>query len=614
MDQKQLAEEIRRHRKLYYNETPEISDGDFDNLVGQMREIDPNDPVLKEVGAPIEDGKVKVTHSRIMGSLDVVNNEDEWRRWNDKHQTYQPKIIVAEPKLDGLTIVLTYKNGKFVRGATRGDGEVGELIVHAEKMTGVLKELTHPVDIEVRGEGVVKRVDAEKEGAANPRNLATGLTKRKNGQGIEMIHFIPFQLVNGGTYKDELEELERMKELGFPEVVEYFPHPGSGVVEAFNYFEARRPDYDYDMDGVVLKYNSKQIQEELGETEYSPKWAVAWKFKSDKGLTRVTGISCKTGRTGRVVPVLHVEAIKLAGATCVNVTANNFGFIKDNEIGIGTELILERAGDVIPHVVEVTKPVGECIIPETCPTCNTALWWDGPNLICKSNECEGKTSALIQNWIWGTGIEWFGPAAQKSLAEAGLLKGIPDIYTISLEDYKRVVGSAMGTKIYCSIQEKKDMDWWRFLMALGVKHLGYKIAKELAKRWKTIPDIISFLEQTPIEGMGVIKNRIIKELSDRSSEILKVLSEVTITYPEEKEVMQGKLQGSFCVTGTLSKPRKQIHKLIEENGGTIASGVSKGLDYLVAGEKAGSKLDKARSLGVKVISEQELMGMIKDQQ
>jgi len=599
---KELAEEIQKHRKLYYEGTPEITDEEFDGLVERLRELDSENEVLKEVGAPIESDK-KIEHSRIMGSLAVVNNEEGWLKWSSN------EYFIAEPKLDGLTIVLKYVKGNLVHGATRGNGKVGELITFAHRMHGVPNKLRAAVDVEVRGEGVVRKEDAEKLGAANPRNLAVGLTKRKDGNGIELIHFIPFQLVNGNEFETEIDEVNKLKELGFPEVIETYLCTRTGASEIFKKFEENRAGANYDMDGVVFKHNSKKIQKELGESGSDPRWAIAWKYKSEKAKTRVVEITHKAGKTGRIVPVLKINPVKLAGAVCVNVTANNYGFIRDNKIGIGTQIILERAGDVIPHIVEVTEAKGDVIIPDRCPCCNHELRWDGPNLICDNINCSQRKLAIIQNWIWGMDIEWFGPAAQKELFFNNFITDISDIYEISEMAYIEVIGSAMGKKIYKSIQDKAKCEWWRFLMSLGVQHLGSTVSKELAKRWKTIDEIIENLVGTEIQGMGIIKQRIVDELKIRREEILRILKHMQIQVEKKIETTR-KLSGTFCITGTLSKPRKEIQELITKNGGKVLGGVCKGLNYLVVGEAPGSKLSKAQVLGIKIIKEQDLLEII----
>jgi len=599
-----LAEDIKRHRKLYYDGNPEISDMEFDGLVNSLKELSPDHPVLKEVGAPVE-GK-KIIHTTAMKSLDTVHTHGDFLKWIK----VTGEDLVCEPKLDGLTIVLTYKKGNFVKAATRGDGITGELIEYGKRINGVPLILEDNIDIEIRGEGIVSKKYAESVGAANPRNLAVGLIKRKDGgAGIKNVTFKAFQLVNGHGEETELEEIFRLKKLGF-NVVDHDIIDRNNAIEIFTKWEEKRPNLDYDIDGMVFKYNKKTIQEVLGENEHYPKWAIAWKFTSEKAITNVEGIVYKTGKTGRVVPVLQVRPVKLSGAVCVNVTANNFGFIRENQIGIGTELLLERAGDVIPHVVKITKSIGNVHIPEDCPSCATMLKWDGPNLICQNNECPAKKLALIQHWIDKMEIEWFGPAAQNSLIDAGYLNEVSDMYQITLDAYKKIVGDGMGKKIYDSIQEKKNCELWQFLTALGIHNLGNRLSKQLSKRWNSIDDIIENLENTDIEGMGVIKGRIVKALKLRYVEILKLRSQMKIKDNKKEGGSKMKLSGNFCITGTLSSPRKEIQAMIEENGGTIASSVSKNLDYLVAGDKCGSKLAKANKLGVIVLTEEDLMKRI----
>ena len=595
---------IKKHRKLYYDGNPEISDEGFDGLVMRLKELSPNHPVLKEVGAPAE-GK-KIIHTTPMKSLDTVHTHEDFMKWAKEIE----EGIIAEPKLDGLTIVLTYKNGKFLRAATRGDGIAGELIEYGKRIKGVPPTLKENIDIEIRGEGIVSKKYAESVGAANPRNLAVGLIKRKGGDGIENVTFKAFQLVNGHGEATEIEELFRLQDLGFDVVDNNLIQNKYSALEIFAEWEEKRPDLDYDIDGMVYKYNRKVIQEKLGEHENYPKWAIAWKFKSEKAITVVEGMVYKTGRTGRVVPVLQVSPVKLSGAVCVNVTANNFGFIRENQIGIGTELLLERAGDVIPHVVKITKAIGNVHIPEDCPSCATGLKWDGPNLICQNDECSAKKLALIQHWIDKIEIEWFGPAAQNALIDAGYLKEVSDMYQITPDIYRKIVGDGMGKKIYASIQEKKNCELWQFLTGLGIHNLGNRLSKQLAKRWNNVDDIIENLEKTNIEGMGVIKGRIVKELKRRRVEILKLYSQMNIKDKAKKGGSKMTLSGNFCITGTLSIPRKEIQATIEENGGTVVSSVSKNLDYLVAGDKCGSKLSKANKLGVTVLSESDLMERI----
>jgi DNA ligase (NAD+) len=601
-----LAADIKKYRELYYEGNPEISDEEFDGLVLRLKELSPDHSVLKEIGAPVK-GK-EIIHTTPMKSLDTVHTHEDFIKW----AKVMGEGLIGEPKLDGLTIVLTYKNGKFIHAATRGDGFSGELIGYGKSIKGVPSTLKENIDIEIRGEGIVSKKYAESVGAANPRNLAVGLIKRKDGGvGIKNVTFKAFQLVNGHGEATEIEELFRLRDLGFDVVDHNLIQDKNHALEFFTKWEEKRPNLDFDIDGMVFKYNRKIIQESLGENENYPKWAIAWKFKSEKAITVVEGMVYKTGKTGRVVPVLQVRPVKLTGAVCVNVTANNFGFIRENQIGIGTELLLERAGDVIPHVVKITKPIGNVHIPEDCPSCGTSLIWDGPNLICCNDNCSAKKLALIQHWIDKMEIEWFGPAAQKALIDAGYVEDVSDIYQLTEETFRKIVGDGMGKKIYASIQEKKHCELWQFLTGLGIHNLGNRLSKQLAKRWNSIDDIIENLEGANIEGMGVIKGRIVRELKRRRVEILKLYSQMKI---EDKANKKGgskmTLSGNFCITGTLSLPRKEIQAMIEENGGTVVSSVSKNLDYLVAGDKCGSKLSKANKLGVTVLVETDLMEMI----
>jgi DNA ligase (NAD+) len=620
----QLVADIERHNKLYYTEGKSaISDAEYDTLKEKLRQLDPNNAILKAVGAtPVLNGK-KFTHSSLVGSLNSVKDLDGFRAWFTSAQTKEPfNSVIAEPKMDGLTIVLNYKDGVLVSGATRGDGKVGEKIKHFSKLK-VPSQLPEQWTMEVRGEGVCTKKYAEEVGAANPRNLAAGTVKRSDGKGMENVFFKAFEIATIPTCKGtssatnftkphlakhETEDLDFLEKMGFQTVWYVECKSDKDVEEVYKKRLEEREEYEFDMDGIVLKVNNKMTQANFGDDGHAPKYGIAWKFPADQAETLVQDIVYNIGKTGRLTPVLKVEPVKLSGATISNVTAHNTGFLKNNKIGIGATILIERSGDVIPHILRTTNPSATVyIVPTDCPFCNEPLRFDGTSSFCDNAECPCRIRNRIQYWIKTVGIENFGLKSQEKIMAQGVLADIADLYKIPVSTYQHILGRGMGKKVYDSVMASKVITFEKFLCGLGIDFLGETASEMIASQFFTLDLVISDLEKTKIDGLAEVKERIVNQLKERYHQIKELQACLVVqTATQKAPPSSNKLKGAkFLITGTLSRPRADIQDMIRDNGGVVKSSVTKDLNYLVVGSKPGSKLSKAQALGTVVILDED---------
>ena len=644
-------------KKYYDDDKPEISDFEYDMLMVELRNLEKEYPEFKsedslteKIGGHVKEGFEKVTHEVPLQSLqDVFSIEEVYDYINKTNEKAEENNIenrkyVVETKIDGLSAALEYKQGKFVRGATRGNGLVGEEVTQNLKTIKTIPmELNEKIDITVRGEVFISKKDfvkmnkereeKDKELFANARNAAAGslrqLDSRITAKRPLDIYIFNVQKIEGKEFNSHFEELEYLEKLGFNVNPVRIPcRDEKEVEEAIKKIGKEREKLTFDIDGAVVKVDDLKFREILGTTAKTPRWAVAYKYPPERKETKLKDIICQVGRTGVITPMAILEPVKVAGSTISKTTLHNEDFIKEKDLKIGDTVVIQKAGDVIPEIVEVKKnkrtgEEKEFEMPKVCPVCGAeAVREEGEAAVrCTGIECPAK---LYRNLVHfasreAMNIDGLGEAIIKQLLDRGLISNMADIYTLKLEDIASLKknGTKFAQNLIDSINRSKQNDLYRLITAFGIRHVGTKASKILAKRYKTMDRLMNVTseELALVEDIGPIVAESIREffLQDQTIDLIKRLKEagVNMKYLEE-EGEDNRFEGkTFVLTGTLEKyTRGEASNIIEKFGGKTSSSVSKKTDYVLAGEEAGSKLTKAQNLGVRILSEEEFEEMI----
>ena len=654
----ELATEVRKHRDLYYNGQPVITDGEFDELFRRLQQLEEDHPELavpdsptKQVGAPATDTAfADVTHPERMMSLDNVFNEDEMREWLAK----APGPYLTELKIDGLSIDLVYENGELTRAATRGDGTTGEdITANARVIEDIPHRLTGdaPAFLEVRGEVFIRPEDfpelnelRQQEGGkpfANPRNTAAGGLRQKNPEDVKkrklrmICHGIGAR--EGFTPKTQHEAYEKLAEWGLP-VSEYTRRAETAdeVIEAVNYWGEHRNDAIHEMDGLVVKVDSVAEQRQLGATSRAPRWAIAYKYPPQEVTTKLNDIEVSVGRTGRATPFAVLEPVFVSGSTVSMATLHNQHEVKRKGVMIGDTVVVRKAGEIIP---EVLGPVAdlrdgterEFVYPENCPVCGTKLApakegdadWRCPN----TRSCPAQLSARLE-YIASRGvfdIEALGEKGAQDLIASGVLVDEAALFDLTEADlkksslYTRKDGqvNAAGKKLLANLETAKDADLWRVLTGLSIRHVGPTAARALASRFHSVQALIDapVADLAETDGVGQIIAESFKDwfTVDWHRAIVDswAAAGVTMESSEEDRAPQT-LEGlTIVATGTLEGfTRDEIKEAILSRGGKAAGSVSKKTDYVVVGENAGSKATKAEELGRPILNEAQFVQLL----
>ena len=666
MDKKQARariEELRAiteyHAKKYYDDdNPEISDFEYDMLMVELRNLEKQFPDLidknsltQKVGGKVKEGFQKVEHEVPLQSLqDVFNFDDvedfciKVKEQAEKYGITNPKFVV-ETKIDGLSAALEYKQGKFVRGATRGNGLVGEDVTeNLRTIRTIPNQLKEKIDITVRGEVFISKDDFEKLNSereaneedlfANSRNAAAGSLRQLDPKVAKSrpldIYIFNVQKIEGKEFNSHFEELEYLSNLGFNVNPIRIPCENiNEVLKAIEKIGEERESLTFGIDGAVVKVDDLHLRELLGTTSKTPKWAIAYKYPPEKKETKLKNIICNVGRTGVITPMAILEPVKVAGSTISKTTLHNEDFIKEKGIKIGDTVVIQKAGDVIPEIVEVKaqKRTGSEIdfeMPKTCPVCGApALREPGEAAVrCTGIECPAKLYRNLVHFVSreAMNIDGLGENIIGQLLDYGLIKNIADIYSLKFEDIASLKkdGKKFAQNLINSIEQSKSNDLYRLITALGIRHVGTKASKILAKRYKSIDN----LAQAELESLSLIEdigpvmaNSIIEFfIQEQTKDLIKRLKEAGVnTVQEDNENEDDRFEGmTFVLTGTLENyTRDEASDLIERFGGKTSSSVSKKTTYVLAGEDAGSKLDKAQKLEIPIISEQDFTEMIK---
>lgn len=650
----ELRDLVRYHSRLYYElDNPELDDYEYDLLYHELLDLEEKYPDLKTAESPTQKvggaASLKfepVKHIVQMGSLQDVFSYEELFEFDERVRSVieKPEYVV-EPKIDGLSVSLEYRNGVFVRGSTRGDGFVGEDVTHnLMTINSIPKRINCPEVsyLELRGEVYIskdtfrKLVDAQEivgeRPFKNPRNAAAGSLRQKDPKisakrGLDIFIF-NIQQCEGKTFTTHSETLDFVKELGFPVSVSYNRYKNiSDAVDNIKFIGENRENYNFDIDGAVIKVNSLADREILGATAKYPKWAVAFKYPPEEKITTLLNIEVQVGRTGAITPTAVFEPIQLAGTVVSRAVLHNQDFIDAKDINIGDKIIVRKAGEIIPEVVALAEKgpnPGTFRLPEYCPACGTKAVREDDEAVlrCPNPDCPAQ---LLRNLIHfasrdAMDIDGMGPAVLTMLVDRGIIKSQADIYSLKPEDISSAerMGEKSAANLMASIEKSKKAGLSRLLFALGIRNIGQKAADALAQNFGTMDAVMTASSEdiSAIDGFGdVMAKSLIEYFSlPQSKKLIEKLKEHGVLMEAEKKVVSDKLHGfTFVLTGTLpTMSRDEASAIIIASGGKVASSVSKKTDYVLAGEKAGSKLNKAESLGIKIIDENEFMEMVRE--
>lgn len=646
-----LREQIRYHSRKYYTEDdPEISDREYDMLYRRLEDLEAEFPELvtadsptQKIGGSVYNTFAPVTHQVPLESLHDSFSEEELLDFDRRVRDVvaDPEYVV-EPKFDGLSVAIEYRDGRLVRGSTRGDGFVGEDVTeNIRTIRTVPKELKEPVPfLEVRGEVYMsdrsferlceRQELLEEKPFKNPRNAAAGSLRQKDPKitaGRELDIFVfNVQQILGEELLFHDQSLKRLAELGF--TIPPMTCRSADIREIIAFIRQigeRRGEFDFPIDGAVVKVNSFAQREELGSTAKFPRWAEAFKYPPEEKETQLLDIEVNVGRTGVLTPTGVFEPVTLAGTTVSRATLHNQDFISEKGIRIGSRVILRKAGEIIPEVVSVVENPADSqpfLLPERCPSCGElVLRIEGEAAVrCTNPDCPAQ---LLRHLIHfasrdAMDIDGAGPANLEQLLQAGLIRSPADLYTLKTEEISALDRFAQKSaeNLVSAIERSKENDLYRLVFALGIPHIGAKTAQLLCNTFPSMSQIRSAAveELAAIDGFGTIMAEAVAEFFSRESTVKLVerLAELGVNMQAKQSVRGTALAGStFVLTGTLpTMGRKEASELIEQHGGKVTSSVSRKTSYVVAGEEAGSKLDKANALGIPVLTESDLLQMI----
>ena len=659
-----LRDEIRYHEHCYYVlDQPEISDAGFDKLMDKLKKLEAEHPELvtpdsptQRVGGKPREGFVKVRHSSPMLSLDNTYSEEELRAWERRvHELSGRKDVeyVCELKLDGMSLALQYEDGRLVRGLTRGDGTTGEDVtanvrtvrsVPLSISKEVLKKAGVPLDFEVRGEllmpiGAFQKLNAEREKQglatfANPRNFAAGTVRQLEPSitaSRPLDYFGYMLLQKGRTYFDRhWDTINVLEKIGFKTNLNRKLATNMEEVWAFiQHWEGKRESLPYEIDGIVVKVERTSLQEELGYTGKAPRWAIAYKYAARGGDTKIEDIIVQVGRTGKLTPVAVLKPVPIGGTTVSRATLHNMDEIERLGVKIGDWVQVERGGDVIPKVVSVVEDKDHrrgqrsFRMPERCPVCGGhVVRTEGEaDHRCVNTNCPAKLRESVLHFASRAvmNIEGMGDALVNQLTDRGMVKNVADIYRLTKNDLLQLerMGEKSAQNVLDEIEASKKLPLERMIYGLGIRFVGERTAEFLAEHFGSMDGLMQASEEE-LQEVNEVGPRIAHSIVEffqepRNRELVKHLRRAGLTFTGKKKQRGTKLSGkTFVLTGTLTNyTRDQAKKMIEDAGGRVSGSVSKKTDFVVAGSDAGSKLDQAKELGVKVIDEKEMEELVR---
>ena len=648
----QLQQELNAHSYQYYVlDNPTISDREYDLKLRRLDELEAAHPELvtpdsptQRVGGQAIEGFVEVTHRVPLESLQDVFSMEELADFDQRVREAVGEVeYTVEPKVDGLSVALEYENGLFVRGATRGDGVVGEDVTeNLRTIKSIPLKLPEAVpSLIVRGEVFMPKTvfaqlneEREQNGEAlfaNPRNAAAGSLRQLDpkiaaARKLDIVLF-NIQWVEGETFQTHGETLDFLERMQFKVIPRKICRTIDEVQAQVAEIGETRSGFSYDIDGAVVKVNSLQKRSELGSTAKFPRWAAAFKYPPEQKESTVVDILVQVGRTGVLTPKASLTPVRLAGTTVTSASLHNQDYIAEKDIRIGDTVLVQKAGEIIPEVVSVVRekrPEGAepYHLPDHCPVCGAAVARDedGAAIRCTGAECPAQLLRNLTHFASrdAMDIEGLGPAVVESLVNAGLLKAPGDLYSLKAEDVAKLdrMGKKSAENLMAAIEKSKGNDLSKLLFGFGIRQVGQKAAKLLAARFGTMDALreATVEELTAVNDIGEITARSLVEWlhSPQAEHMIATLKDAGVNMSSELQSVGDRFAGlTFVLTGTLEQfSRAEAGARIEALGGKVSSSVSKKTSYVVAGEEAGSKLDKANSLGVPVLSEAEFLDML----
>lgn len=651
-EMKQLRDTLNENARLYYTlDRSTMSDYEYDQLYRRLQdlerehpeEITPDSPTQR-VGDAVRNDFAEVLHPVPLESLEDVFDGNEVQEFLAKVLETLPQAEYSvEPKVDGLSVALEYRDGVFYQGATRGDGRKGE------DVTGNLRTIRSiPMVLPeklprliVRGEVYMARSvfeeineELELEGKpllANPRNAAAGSLRQKDPKMCARrrldIAVFNLQLAERRTFTTHAETLAYLKAQGFPTISHATLSNGEDILREIDRLGDTRMDFPFDIDGAVIKLNNLSDRDILGSTAKCPKWAVAYKYPPEQKPSRVVDIVVQVGRTGVLTPKAVLEPVRLAGTTVTNATLHNQDYIREKDIRIGDTVIVQKAGEIIPEIVSVEREkrpddAAEFVFPQTCPVCGAPVLRDpdGAAIRCTGAECPAQ---LLRNLIHfaardAMDIDGVGPAVLQQLIEAKLVANPADLYDLTAEQLEKLerMGAKSAQNAVEAIAKSKENDLWRLIYALGIRQVGEKAAKVLAAHFGSMDALRRATEEelTQIDDVGAVTADYITRWmqSEQAADLLERLKNAGLNMESRRTLVDNRFAGmTFVLTGALTRfTREEAGEMIEQRGGKAASSVSKKTTYVVAGENAGSKLKKAQELNIPVLSEEEFLALL----
>ena len=652
-EMKYLRDTLNAHGYRYYVlDDPTISDYEYDHMLRRLEdlekdhpeEITPDSPTQR-VGGPALKEFEQVEHAVPLESLQDVFDGDEVREFLDRvSQTVADASYSIEPKVDGLSVALEYRDGVFVRGATRGDGRVGEDVTENLRTIRSIP-MTLPDKLPrliVRGEVYMSRtvfaeINAQREAdgqplMANPRNAAAGSLRQLDPKVAASrkldIAIFNLQLAEGKTFTTHTETVEYLASQKFKVISGRCLSSAEEIIDEINRLDETRTELSYDMDGAVIKLNDLALRETLGSTAKCPKWAIAYKYPPEQKPSQLVDIVVQVGRTGVLTPKAVLKPVRLAGTTVTNATLHNQDYITEKDIRIGDTVIVQKAGEIIPEIVEVVKDKRPAdtvpyFLPTSCPVCGAPVSRDidGAAVRCTGAECPAQLLRNLTHFASRAAmdIDGLGPAVMTQLVENGLVSTAADLYDLKAEEIAKLdrMGDKSAENAVNAIAKSKENDLWRLIFALGIRQVGEKAAKVLATHFGTMDALAAATEEelTTISDVGPITAAYLRNWMDnpQSQDLLARLKAAGVNFECKEKQLDSRFSGmTFVLTGALERfTREEAGEMVEKRGGKAASSVSKKTTYVVAGPGAGSKLRKAQELSIPVLSEDEFLEMLK---
>jgi DNA ligase (NAD+) len=649
----ELRASIKRANDLYYlSDAPEISDAEYDSLMFELKKLEAERPDLvtpdsptQKVGTVLGATFAPVKHPNPMTSLDNAFGQSDLENFEDRINNVMgvkgvTREYMMELKIDGLSINILYKAGKLVWAATRGDGETGEdVTANVLTIPSIPRTLPQALDLEVRGEVFLSReefarinADLEETGAAvfkNPRNAAAGTLRQKDPSKTASrnlkAYFYAIGSHRGLPIQTQFGLLEFLSKLGFSVSDQSEVVTGAAGIEAYHAKMTKiRSTLEFDADGSVAKLNDLRLQDEVGFTSRAPKWAIAYKFPAEEVATKLLAITIQVGRTGKITPVAELEPRLVEGSEVSRATLHNQDFMVALDLRLGDRVLLRKAGGVIPEIVKVLINERDAHsapfeFPTNCPACGSELVKTGAHHFCRNDACKAKEFERIRHFVSrdAMDIQGLGDERINQLLEAGLVKDVADLYALEVEKVAALdrMGEKSAVKLVDQIQASKSRELSRVIYGLGMNMVGDKVSNLLERNFPDLPAIQhATLEQfSSISGMGdTIAASIVDGLNlPRIKALIDKLEAAGLNLTSNAKPIGTQLAGlAFVITGSLTKSRDEIQKHLEENGARVTGSVTKKTNYLIAGEAAGSKLDKAEELGVSVLNEAQLEALL----